>query len=149
MEKEAAMLLLAELNKKSREEKIAALKESTPDAKIRALLAYLPTEFPSDREILHTAFQSVRMLAGNSEFLSDFAPVPGAQFNYSPLLERVLKRLQEARVLAARNPDFAVFQVDPNLQEQIRGEIPKSFTHDQIQQLKKIANDLKNALKLI
>ncbi len=142
------MLSLEELKKKSREEKIEALKEKTSDTKIRGLLAFLPAEFPSDRKRLHTAFQKVRMMEENFDFLAEFELAPGALFDYSPLLERVLKRFQGARVLSAKNPDFAYFQVDQKTRQQIMDEIPKSFSQFEVRQLEKIASDLRAELNL-
>ena len=143
------MRTLEEIQRMSRDEKIASLRGITPDGIIRALLAYLPETFLSDREKLHAAIQKLRRKEEYWELLKDFEPVPGAVFEYSALLERVLKRLQEARMLTTQSPDLTVFQVSAETRGVIALEILRKFSATQQNNLKKIAGVLTEELKVL
>lgn len=143
------MLTLDQLRKIPRQAKIAHLRGITPDSIIRALLAYLPDTFLSDRQKLHTAIQKLRERAEYRDLLKDFEPVFAPLFPYSPLLERVLKRLQEARLLAARNPDFVVFEISKEARAAITKDIQSEFSQDQIERLQEIASNLRENLAVV
>ncbi len=142
------MLTLKEIQRMSRDEKVARLRGVTPDSIVMALLAYLPDTFLSDQERFHTAIQELRRKEEYRELLKDFEPVHAPIFEYSPLLARVLKRLQIARLLTTWSPDFKVFHVRPETRAAIIADVSKKFDAVQRATLAKIARELAEALSV-
>jgi hypothetical protein len=142
------MRTFQEIGNMTKDERLAELRRPTADSKIRALLQYLPDEFTCDPIKLHRALLELRQQPEFQAFLDEFEPVHGPVFSYSPLLERILKRLQEARLLSARNPDFSVFVTKPESKESIERDNAERFRSDATQ-IQKLATALREKLESV
>ncbi len=86
-------------------------KQFSADDVITALLAFLPPEFSNDPEKIHTTIRRLQQEEKYKDLLEDFEFLNYSRFPYSPLLGRILNRLQESRLLSSRNPDYRVYQI--------------------------------------
>ena len=90
-------------------------KEFSPDDVVTALLVFLPPEFSNNPEKIHTTFRKLQQNDRYNELLGAFEFINYPRFPYSPLLGRILNRLQESRLLSSRNPGYVVYETkDPS-----------------------------------
>ena len=125
------------------------VKQFSPDDIITALLAYLPREFSNNPEKIHRTIHKLQQEDKYNDLLHGFEFLDYARFPYSPLLGRILNRLQESRLLSSRNPDYAEYQIKDGSREAILSyycDEGKSLSEQQ-GLLKEIANSLETALK--
>ena len=123
-------------------------KEFSPDDVITALLFFLPNEFSNDPEKIHTTLRRLQQEEKYNELLGPFEFIDYPRFPYSPILGRILNRLQESRLLSSRNPDYRVYQVKPTSKEAIESYFlaEGKVLHQQIDKLKEIASEFKKEL---
>ena len=101
-------------------ERAGAVHQFSPDDVVTSLLAFLPPVFNNDPEKIHRTIKRLQQKKKYKELLGGFDFLDQARFPYSPLLARVLNRLQESRLLSSRNPDYVVYEVKPESQAAIR-----------------------------
>lgn len=121
----------------------------SPDDVITALLAYLPPEFSNNPEKIHRTIHKLQKEGKYNNLLQGFEFLDYSRFPYSPLLGRILNRLQESRLLSSRNPDYAVYQINPKSKKAITSyylEEGKSLSEQQ-GLLEEIAFSLETELK--
>jgi len=94
-------------------------KTFSPDDVITALLAFLPDEFSNNPKKIHTTFRKLQQDERYSELLGAFEFIDYQRFPYSPLLGRILNRLQESRLLSSRNPGYIVYEIKKESREAI------------------------------
>lgn len=118
-----------------------------PDDIIACIIAFLPNEFPADTAVIHRAFFELGKREKYKYLLKDFEFIDRYPYPYSPLLERVFARLQESRLLSARNPDFITYEMKEDSKKAIEDKIIDKFKNpeDRIK-LKEMANELSEAL---
>ncbi len=123
-------------------------KEFSPDDVITALLAFLPKEFSNNPEKIHTTFRKLQQDERYSELLGAFEFIDYQRFPYSPLLGRILNRLQESKLLSSLNPDYIMYQIKPDSKKAINSYYLKKdrILHKQRGKLKEIAGALKKEL---
>jgi hypothetical protein len=80
--------------------------------------------------------------------LGSFEFIDYSHFHYSPLLERILNRLQESRLLSSRNPDYLFYEIKPESRKAIESYYLKKgkILHKQRKKLQGIASQLKKEL---
>jgi len=126
-------------------------KQFSPEDVITALLAFLPGEFDNDPEKIHRTIRNLQQKEEYRDLLEGFEFLDYPRFPYSPLLGRILNRLQESRLLSSRNPDYRVYQVKQVSREAIvsyfvgEGEV----LYEQRDKLKAIASELEKELKSV
>lgn len=121
----------------------------SPDDVIAALLTFLPSRFNNDTEKIHSKIAELQKKEEFKELLGDFEFLDYSRFPYSPLLGRVLNRLQEARLLSSLNPDYKMYVMEDVSKETIRADLlekgKKLYSyHDKLHQ---IASELERRLK--
>lgn len=97
-----------------------AVKQFSPDDVITALLALLPDHFSNDPEKIHETIYGLQKEEKYKDLLGDFEFIGYSRFHYSPLLGRILNRLQESRLLSSRNPGYVVYEIKDKSQEAIK-----------------------------
>ena len=119
-----------------------------PDSVITALLVYLSPEFPNAPDLIHETIYGLQQEGKYHLLLDGFEFIKYSRCHYSPLLGRILNRLQEARLLSSRNPDYAVYQVKPESKDAIESYYLNEgkALHDYRGQLKGIATQLRKEL---
>jgi len=124
-------------------------KPFSPDDVITALLAFLPPEFSNDPEKIHTTIRKLQQKEEYKDLIGDFEFLDYPRFPYSPLLGRILNRLQESRLLSSRNPDYRVYQVKPASRDAIESYYLEEgkILYEQRGKLKQIASELERELK--
>jgi hypothetical protein len=127
-------------------------KEFSPDDVITALLAFLPVlpeEFSNDPRKIHTTIRKLQQEEKYKDLLGDFEFIDYSRFPYSSLLGRILNRLQESRLLASRNPDYAVYQIKPDSRAAIEAYFLSEgkVLYEQRGKLEEIALELTKELK--
>lgn len=98
-------------------------KQFSPDEVIAALLTFLPSPFPNDPEKIHETIRKLQQKGEYKELLEDFEFLDYSRFPYSPLLGRILNRLQESRLLASLNPDYKMYVMEEVPKEAIRSDL--------------------------
>ncbi len=127
---------------------MAQLRPINPDNVIACVLFYLNDEFTSDPTKLHTGFKELAKKEEYGELLKPFVFVNAYPFSYSPLLERVLQRLQEAKLLSARNPDFVMYEMSGKAKKAVKEDVLPKFDKKTKPKLSKMASELKQFLEL-
>ncbi len=124
-------------------------REFSPDDVITALLVFLPPEFSNDPEKIHTTIRKLQQEEKYKDLLGDFEFIDYSRFPYSSLLGRILNRLQESRLLAASNPDYAEYQIKPNSKEAIEAYFLSEgkVLYEYRDKLREIAGRLEQELK--
>ena len=124
-------------------------KEFSPDDVITALLAFLPQEFNNDPETIHTTIRKLQTRKKYKDLLDGFEFLDYSRFPYSPLLARILNRLQESRLLASRNPEYVVYLIKPDSQKAIESYFlgEGKILHEQRSKLKDMATELAKKLE--
>ena len=119
-------------------------KTFSPDDVITALLAFLPPEFSNDPEKIHTTIRKLQQEEKYKDLLEGFEFLDYPRFPYSPLLGRILNRLQESRLLSSRNPDYRMYQVKDVSKNAIEAYFLKEgqILYEQREKLKEIASEL-------
>lgn len=134
-----------------KEDKIARLYATSPDVIITILFYYLGRFFTSDSKKIHTKINELREKQEYRDLLKPFEFVNAPRFHYSPLLERVLDRLQITHLIEARNPECGQYEMDEIARAKIEYNIlNKKFSgkqHEKLKRIKKMAEELKPALK--
>ena len=121
-------------------------KPFTPSDVIAALLTFLPKEFSNDPAKIHSTIarlkkeEKYRYLLEDFEFLN-YDPCP-----YSPLLGRILNRLQESRLLSSLNPGYEKYVLNEDSREAIKADILEKKLRDQRDNLEQMALELQAAL---
>ena|GEM_PF-4883503 len=127
------------------EEKIT--KPFSPSDVIAALLTFLPEEFSNDPAKIHSTIaqlqkeEKYRYLLEDFEFLN-YDPCP-----YSPLLGRILNRLQESRLLSSINPGYEKYVLNKDSRKAIKVDILDKKLRDQKDNLVQIASKLQEAIR--
>lgn len=128
-----------------RENVVARLRAINPDNVIMAVLFFLNSEFTSDSAKLHTGIRMLREKEDYGGLLEDFVFVDAYPFPYSPLLERVLQRLQECMLIRWKALE-PIFEISKRAKRAVeKGLLPK-FNEEQQRQLKSMAEELKPIL---
>jgi hypothetical protein len=91
-----------------------------------------------DPRVIH---ETIFNLRDKHPFLQVFAFSKSDVYPFSRHLERVLSRLQVARLLGMENPDFKRFIVRHKAKQVIRERIHKRFNNEQLNELRKIAKE--------
>ena len=119
-------------------------KQFSPDDVITALLVFLPDEFSNDPEKIHRTIRELQQKEEYKHLLGDFEFLDYSRFPYSPLLGRILNRLQESRLLSSRNPDYRVYQIKPDSRRAVDSYFlgEGKILHEQRDKLKEIAQEL-------
>lgn len=92
---------------------------------------------PSNRKIIHESMKHIK--DDYPTMMSDFIFTTDDVFSYSPLLERVLVRLEISNTIEMRNPSGTYYQISPRVKNDLRKRASKLFTDDEQQQLKEMA----------
>jgi hypothetical protein len=119
--------------KKMREKRVA-------DDVIAAMISFVETpSFSGDPMLLHSIIFNLKK--DHRDLLDEFAfSDPAHDISpLSPLLERVLARLQLARIIRMENPDFEVYILKEKARAFIRENILDRFTEDEQKELKEMA----------
>lgn len=119
-----------------------------PDDVITALLAYLPKEFNNDAEKIHSIFYELKRDGKYNDLIGSLEFVQYERFPYSPLLGRILNRLQESRLLSSMNPEYLKYQIKDESRKAIESyylEAGKPL-YSQREKLEEIATRLKKDL---
>lgn len=124
---------------------VAQLRAINPDNVITAVLFFLDSEFTSDPAKLHTGIRMLREKEEYKDLLEDFTFVNTYPFSYSPLLERVLQRLQECMLIRWKAPEPLFWMLEKTRNVIEKDLLPK-FNEEQQLQLKSMARDLKQVL---
>lgn len=121
----------------------------SPDDVIAALLSLLPTRFNNDHKKIHSKIAELQKKEEFKELLGDFEFLDYSRFPYSPLLGRILNRLQEARLLSSLNPDYKMYVMNHVSKETIQADLlekgKKLYSHHD--KLRQIASELARELK--
>ena len=121
-------------------------KPFSPSDVIAALLTFLPKEFSNDPAKIHSTIarlqkeEKYRYLLEDFDFLN-YDPCP-----YSPLLGRILNRLQESRLLSSLNPGYEKYVLNEDSREAIKADILEKKLRDQRDNLEQMALELQAAL---
>ncbi|MFQ5924917.1 MAG: hypothetical protein ACE5IE_02850 [Dehalococcoidia bacterium] len=122
-------------------------KTFTPSDVIAALFVYLPKEgFSNDPAKIHSTIAQLQKEAEYKYLLEDFEFLNYDPYPYSPLLGRILNRLQESRLLASLNPDYDMYVVSDESRKAIEEGILNRKLGDQKERLSQIALKLSAAL---
>jgi|LGOV01.1.fsa_nt_gb hypothetical protein len=92
---------------------------------------------PSNRKIIHESMKDIK--DDYPILMSDFIFTTDDVFSYSPLLERVLGRLQISNTIEMINPSGTFYQIAPRVKDDLRKRASKLFTEDEQRQLKEMA----------
>ena len=92
---------------------------------------------PSNRKIIHESMKHIK--DDYPTMMSDFIFTTDDVFSYSPLLERVLGRLQISNTIEMINPSGTFYQIAPRVKDDLRKRASKLFTVDEQRQLKEMA----------
>ena len=125
-----------------------AVKQFSPDDVVTAVLSFIRSEFSNDPEKIHETFYRLHNDTKYKDLLGNFEFIGYSKFHYSPLLERILNRLQESRLLSSRNPDYLFYEIKPESRKAIEAYYLKKgkILHKQRKQLERIAGELKKEL---
>ncbi len=119
------------------------------DDVIAALLTFLPPHFNNDPKKIHSKIAELQKKEEFKELLGDFEFLHYPRFPYSPLLGRILNRLQEARLLSSLNPDYKMYVMEGASREAIRSDLlgagKKLYSHHD--KLRQIASELQKELE--
>lgn len=134
-----------------REERSTQLEEKspktfTPSDVIAALFVYLPKEFSNDPAKIHSTIARLQKEAEYKYLLEDFEFLNYDPYPYSPLLGRILNRLQESRLLASLNPDYDMYVVSEESKKAIEEGILNKKLYNQRERLSEIASELSATL---
>lgn len=122
-------------------------KPFSPDDVVAALLTFFPRELSNDPAKIHSTIKRLQEREEYRDLLEDFEFLDYYPYPYSPLLGRILNRLQESRLLASLNPGYEMYVIEDISREAIRsGILEKKLAH-QRDKLEQIAEELKAALK--
>jgi hypothetical protein len=122
-------------------------KPFTPSDVIASLLTFLPDEFNNDPKKIHTTIERLQHQTKYKYLLEDFEFLNYDPYPYSPLLGRILNRLQEARLLSSLNPGYEKYVLKKASRDAIRKNILKKKLNDQTDKLCQMASELEAALK--
>ncbi|MBM3157163.1 MAG: hypothetical protein FJ004_07735 [Chloroflexi bacterium] len=122
-------------------------KPFTPSDVIASLLTFLPDEFNNDPKKIHSTIERLQRQKKYKHLLEDFEFLNYDPYPYSPLLGRILNRLQEARLLSSLNPEYEKYVLKKESREAIKKNILKKKLSDQAENLQQMASELKMALK--
>jgi len=120
------------------------VRQFDPDDVMAALLYYLYPNFSNTPEDMHEKIYKLQKQERYRELLGGFDFIDYATFHYSPLLGRILNRLQQSRLLSSRNPEYKVYEVTLESKDAINSyylDEGKLFNSCRLQ-LKEIANEL-------
>lgn len=125
-----------------------AVEQFSPDDVVTTVLSFIHSEFSNNPEKIHETFYRLQKETKYKDLLGNFEFIDYSQFHYSPLLERILNRLQESRLLSSRNPDYLFYEVKPDSRKAIESYYLKKgkILHKQRKQLEGIAKELKKEL---
>lgn len=126
------------------EEKIT--KPFSPSDVIAALLTFLPKEFSNDPAKIHSTIAQLQKEEKYKYLLEDFDFLNYDPCPYSPLLGRILNRLQESRLLSSLNPGYEKYVLNDDSREAIKADILEKKLSDQRDNLEQMAVELKAAL---
>jgi hypothetical protein len=108
-----------------------------PDDVIAGVLGSLEVSiFTSDASRIHPALACLRE---KYPVLRGFTFSTGDLYPFSRLLERVLTRLQLARLIGMDNPDYERYRISDGAKKFIQDEVLPRFTPDQQAEIRAIA----------
>lgn len=123
-------------------------KPFSPDDVIAAVLTFLPGTFNNDPEKIHRTIKKLQEREEFRDLLGEFEFLDYSRFPYSPLLGRILNRLQESRLLSSLNPDYKMYVMErvprDAIQSDLLGEGKK--LNKQRDKLAQIASELEGEL---
>ena len=122
-------------------------KPFTSDDVIAALLTFLPDKFSNDPSKIHRKIAELQKRNEYKGLLEDFEFIDYYPYPYSPLLGRILNRLQESRLLSSLNPDYEVYVMEPVSKDAIRSSILEKKLSGQRGELEQMASELNGVLK--
>jgi len=122
-------------------------KAFTPDDVVAALLTFLPDKFSNDPSKIHKKIAELQKRNEYKDLLEDFEFIDYYPYPYSPLLGRILNRLQESRLLSSLNPDYKEYVMERASKDAIRSNILEKKLSAQHAELEQIALELKGVLK--
>jgi len=124
-------------------------KQFSPNDVIAALLTFLPKRFPNDPEKIHGTIRKLQQEEGYKDLLGDFEFLDYSRFPYSPLLGRILNRLQESRLLSSLNPEYKMYVMEDVSREAIQSDLlgEGKKLYSQCSKLEQIALELERALE--
>lgn len=122
-------------------------KPFTPDDVIAALLTFLPDKFSNDPSKIHTKIAELQRKNEYKDLLEDFEFIDYYPYPYSPLLGRILNRLQESRLLSSLNPGYEVYVMEDVSKDAIRSSILEKKLSAQHAKLEQMALELQGVLE--
>ena len=122
-------------------------KRFSPGDVIAALLTFLPDAFSNDPEKIHSTIARLQKQEKYRYLLEDFQFLNYDPYPYSPLLGRVLNRLQESRLLSSLNPGYEKYVMSEDSKMAIEADILEKKLADQRENLKSIASELEVVLR--
>lgn len=129
-----------------KEKKRVSLRAPKPGHVIAAIAYFLPMEFSCDTRAWHLAIKALQNEEDYGNLLQEFIFLDRQPFSYSPLLERALKNLIEARLLYIRSPKckkYCKTETSPTT----LGRIVEKFNTKEQEKLKDMASNLEKVLK--
>jgi len=134
------------LTREEKEGVVTRLRAINSDNVITGILFFLDDEFTSDSEKLHRGFEALKGEEEYEDLLYPFAFLRAFPFSYSPLLERVLQRLQETKLLSMRSPDFAMYEMSQQARIAVERDLLPKFGEDQLAKLQRMSLQLSEFL---
>ena len=122
-------------------------KPFSPSDVIVALLSFLPKEFNNDPAKIHATIARLQEKEEYKYLLEDFEFLNYDPYPYSPLLGRILNRLQESRLLSSLNPSYEKYVLNDGSKVAIQENILNKKLSGQKDNLKKMASELEAALQ--
>lgn len=122
-------------------------KPFTPDDVIAALLTFLPEKFSNDPSKIHRKIAELQKRNEYKDLLEGFEFIDYYPYPYSPLLGRILNRLQESRLLSSLNPGYEVYVMESVSKDAIRSSILKKKLSGRYDELEQMASELKGVLE--
>ena len=121
------------------EEAIARLKSyRAPDDIVVSIFCFLDVnKTPSDRKLIHESMKYMKDKF--PDMMSDFIFTTGDVFSYSPLLERILGRLQISNTLEMINPSGAYYLINPTIKEVLKERTAILFKKEEQKELQEMA----------
>jgi len=126
---------------------VVTKKPFSPSDVVAALLALLPDEFSNDPRKIHSTMARLQEDSCYASLLEDFDFLDYAAYPYSPLLARILNRMQESRLLCSLNPEYERYQMKGDPRKAIIDDIVTKKFGDQEEKLREIACKLAEVLK--
>jgi hypothetical protein len=122
-------------------------KAVSPDDVIASIFSFLPSKFSNNPKIIHKKLFELKQNKDYNNLLADFEFINHYDYPYSPLLSRVLNRLQETRLLSSLNPSYDIYEMDRASKKAIKQGILNTKLKNEHDKLKEMAGELEKSLR--